>query len=426
MWYAKMYFSEGREIFQYDSLGMQGVPDVQKEFPFLESLLAFQELDCAEVTPILQSITDNWSRFIAEDDRDALENFKRKLGRLASIHIYFRLLYVHCRYRQSAMYIQNDRGSAEDAQILDELRQLPEQLPRYQQQIQRFFELVLNVDSAGREPQAQAAKNYTYDMPKDPGLFCFRPIPLSFEPVEPGRCSPVLYSSSIRDMIDYKGYLMEFFKPKTVNLRIQAMNKYLNFLHKDRLRLKAVKVQQKNFLENVISNADYNFLKKQLKKDDNMEWYFVVWYLAATGARVSELIQIKIEHVELGYFDLYTKGGKLRRLYIPKKLRTETLEWLEETHRSSGYLFLNRYGVRITTRGISQQLKNYADKYGLDKKVVYPHSFRHRYAKNFLEKYNDIALLADLMGHESIETTRIYLRRTASEQQALVDKIVTW
>lgn len=84
------------------------------------------------------------------------------------------------------------------------------------------------------------------------------------------------------------------------------------------------------------------------------------------------------------------------------------------------------YGERITTRGISQQLKNYADKYGLDKKVVYPHSFRHRYAKNFLEKHNDIALLADLMGHESIETTRIYLRRTASEQQALVDKIVTW
>lgn len=139
MWYAKMYFSEGREIFQYDSLGMQGVPDVQKEFPFLESLLSFQELDCAEVTPMLQSATDNWSRFIAEDDRDALENVRRKLWRLASIHIYFRLLYVHCRYRQSAMYVQNDRGSAEDAQILDELRQIPEQLPRYQQQIQRFL-----------------------------------------------------------------------------------------------------------------------------------------------------------------------------------------------------------------------------------------------------------------------------------------------
>lgn len=154
---------------------------------------------------------------------------------------------------------------------------------------------------------------------------------------------------SKENLLAYKGYLMEFYKPKTVNLRIQAINKYLVYLGKDKLQLKAVKVQQKNFLENVISNADYNFLKKQLKKDGNTEWYFVVWYLAATGARVSELIQIKIEHVELGYFDLYTKGGKLRRLYIPKKLRAETIEWLEETNRSSGYLFLNRYGDRITT-----------------------------------------------------------------------------
>ena len=59
-------------------------------------------------------------------------------------------------------------------------------------------------------------------------------------------------------------------------------------------------------------------------------------------------------------------------------------------------------------------------------KVVYPHSFRHRFAKNFLDKYNDIAFLADLMGHESIETTRIYLRKTATEQQQIVDRIVTW
>ncbi len=231
---------------------------------------------------------------------------------------------------------------------------------------------------------------------------------------------------SSETLLEYKGFLMENFKPKTVNLRIQAMNKYLDYLKKPQLRLKTVKIQQKSFLENVISNADYKFLKRQLKKDGNMEWYFVVWYLAATGARVSELIRIKIEHVELGYFDLYTKGGKLRRLFIPRKLREETIAWLKETGHYSGYLFLNRYGDRITTRGISQQLKNYADKYGLDKKVVYPHSFRHRYAKNFLEKYSDIALLADLMGHESIETTRIYLRRTASEQQAIVDKIVTW
>lgn len=229
-----------------------------------------------------------------------------------------------------------------------------------------------------------------------------------------------------KSLLLYKTYLIETFKPKTVNLRIQALNKYLEFEGKTKLRLKSVKVQQRTYLENVISNADYTFLKNRLKKEENKEWYFVVRFLAATGARVSELVQIKVEHVRIGYFDIYTKGGKIRRLFIPKTLRKEAEEWLKMSDRESGYLFLNRFGERITTRGIAQQLKNYADKYGLNTKVVYPHSFRHRFAKNFLEKFNDIALLADLMGHESIETTRIYLRRTSAEQQEIVDKVITW
>ena len=228
------------------------------------------------------------------------------------------------------------------------------------------------------------------------------------------------------NLLAYKGYLMESYKPKTVNLRVQAMNKYLYYMEQQPLQLKNVKIQQKNFLENVISNADYQYLKKKLKQDGNMEWYFIVWFLAATGARVSELIQIKAEHVELGYLDLYSKGGKLRRVYIPEKLKREAKVWMDQNQLTSGYLFKNRYGERISTRGVGQQLKRYAIKYGLDPDVVYPHSFRHRYAKNFLEKYNDISFLADLMGHESIETTRIYLRRTATEQQSLIDKIVTW
>lgn len=186
------------------------------------------------------------------------------------------------------------------------------------------------------------------------------------------------------------------------------------------------KAQQKNFLENVISNADYQFLKTKLREDGHHDWYFIVWFMAATGARVSELLQIKVEHVSVGYLDMYGKGGKLRRLYIPKRLKAEAAKWIAQKQITSGYLFLNRFGKRISTRGIAQQLKNYAGKYGLNTKVVYPHSFRHRYAKNFLEKFNDIALLADLMGHESIETTRIYLRRTANEQQNIVDKVITW
>ena len=107
-------------------------------------------------------------------------------------------------------------------------------------------------------------------------------------------------------------------------------------------------------------------------------------------------------------------------------MQKEAKTWLEKEGVTSGYIFLNRYGERITTRGIAIQLKHFADKYGLKRDVVYPHSFRHRFAKNFLDKFNDIALLADLMGHESIETTRIYLRRTATEQRQIVDEVVTW
>lgn len=90
-----------------------------------------------------------------------------------------------------------------------------------------------------------------------------------------------------------------------------------------------------------------------------MLWYFVIRFLAATGARVSELVQIKVEHIKLGHLDLYSKGGKLRRIYIPKTLQEEALAWLNEIHRDSGFIFLNRFGERITTRGISGQLKNW-------------------------------------------------------------------
>ena len=203
MWYVKMYFSEKRELFQCDASGIQGVPSVDREFPFLESLLTFLEMDCGELTPILQRIAERWSRLIAEFDRDAGTEAMVELGQLKSRHIYLELLYVRWYDRFSRIGIYGDRGSAEDEQMLAELRDLPEQLLLYQKQVQRFFDLVLDVDSAGRDPQQQAAKNYLHDSPRDPSLFRFRPIPLSFEPVEPGRCSPVLYSASIPDMIDY-------------------------------------------------------------------------------------------------------------------------------------------------------------------------------------------------------------------------------
>lgn len=231
---------------------------------------------------------------------------------------------------------------------------------------------------------------------------------------------------SDKNLLAYKGYLISKFKPKTVNQRIQAINKYLVFIGKSELKLKAIKLQNKSFLENVISDADYQFLKKKLFADHNDDLAMAVWFLGATGARVSELLQIKAEHVQCGYVDLSTKGGKIRRIIIPQHLSRSARAWLHQKNIQSGYIFLNHHMRRITARGLSQKLKEAARKYHLNSKEVHPHSFRHRFAKNFLEKYQDIALLADLMGHNSIETTRIYLRRTSTEQQSLVNTIIDW
>lgn len=232
------------------------------------------------------------------------------------------------------------------------------------------------------------------------------------------------FSSS--SLLAYKGYLVEHFKPQTVNLRLQAINRYLDFAGRADLKLRLVKLQNKTFIENVISDADYRYLKSQLMADGHADWAFVVWFLGATGARISELLQIKVEHVVDGHVDLYGKGGKLRRIYISSTLKREALEWLSAKGKSSGYIFTNRSGARLTPRGVAHQLKFFAVRYGINPEVVYPHSFRHLFAKNFLDRYNDISLLADLMGHESLETTRIYIRRTASEQRAVVDKVIDW
>jgi len=114
------------------------------------------------------------------------------------------------------------------------------------------------------------------------------------------------------------------------------------------------------------------------------------------------------------------------RLLLVLQLQKEALQWINKEERKSGYLFLNARGGQLTPRGISLRLKEYAAKYGIDPSLIHPHAFRHLFARNFLKKENDIALLADLLGHSSIETTRIYLQQSSKEQSRMVDAIVDW
>jgi len=224
----------------------------------------------------------------------------------------------------------------------------------------------------------------------------------------------------------YKCFLLEHYKPQTVNLRIRALNCFLEQQKIPGCRLTMLKLQQKTFLDNVISQADYEYLKQCLLRDGNKKYYFIIRYMASTGVRVSELVQFQVEDIKYGRVDMLSKGNKIRRIYIPKGLRHDTLVWLKQEERDHGPLFLNRSLRPITPAAIRGQLYKFHTLYGLDKKVLHPHAFRHRFAKNFIDTCGDIAFLSDLLGHQTIETTRIYLHRSRAEQQVIINQVVNW
>ena len=231
---------------------------------------------------------------------------------------------------------------------------------------------------------------------------------------------------STSNLLKYKRYLLGKYSPSTANVRIRAINRYLRFIGKGKLALHGVKIQQVSFLGDTLDNNTYEIFKSCLKGESNLQWYFIVSVLSTTGVRIGELVRIKAEQVILGYIDVIGKGGKCRRVFLTDSLRNELLMWMELIKRCKGPLFRNKFGDQISTRGVSAQLQRLAMKYGIAPAKVHPHAFRHLFARKFLEKTGDVALLADLLGHSSIETTRIYLRKTSEEQHQIVEKVITW
>ncbi len=225
------------------------------------------------------------------------------------------------------------------------------------------------------------------------------------------------------NLIKYKKEQMEKWKPKTASIRVTVMNQYCKFLGRPELTLRRVKVQKQTALENVITIEECKQMLEGLKRDGNEKGYWIVKYLAKTGARVSEFIRLTKDCLDKGYCEMWTKG-KIRRIYIPQSLIEESRDYFEK--QEGDILFQNRYGGRYTTGGIAEQLIKYGKKYGIRREVLYPHSFRHLYAIEFLKKNSNIALLADLMGHSNVQTTSIYLRLSKEEQMRQFNEALNW
>lgn len=230
------------------------------------------------------------------------------------------------------------------------------------------------------------------------------------------------------NMIDWKRRLVndDGYSYKTANARICGMNVYCDFMERYECKIKQYKIQKKFTVDNVISLRQYNKLLQCLKDDDNMKWYCIVKTLRMTGVRCAEVLQIKIDDFEQEYSMIYNKG-KSRKVYLPKALCEEVMEYYKDKP-DVVYLCESRYGSSMSTRGVAQMIRNFAEKYDIDKKVMHPHSFRHMFAINFLKnnKNNDIVLLSNMLGHSDINTTAIYLHRTEQEQIRELNKTVNW
>lgn len=225
------------------------------------------------------------------------------------------------------------------------------------------------------------------------------------------------------NMLDFKRWQLEKWKPKTAHNRVVAMNQYCVFLGHPEYCVKGIKIHNSTTVENVITIDEYYRLLSRLKRDGNEKGYWMIQYLAKTGARVSEFVKLTKDGLEKGYCEMWTKG-KIRRIYIPQNLIDESKDFFKND--KSELLFTNERGKQMTARGVSQNIKNWAKKYGIREEVAHPHSFRHLYALEFLRHNSNIALLADLMGHSSVNTTSIYLKLSKEEQMKQFNEASDW
>ena len=226
-----------------------------------------------------------------------------------------------------------------------------------------------------------------------------------------------------KNMIEYKRWLLDNRKPKTAAIRCMSMNVYCDFLGHPEYKVKSIKVHNKTSVENVITMDEYKYFLQSLKYEGNHKLYFMIKFLAGTGCRASELIRLEKKCLATGEFTMWTKG-KIRKILIPRGLIRESKAYFSTV--DSRWLFPNRYGNQMTTRGVAQQIKKYGQRYGIREEVLHPHAFRHLFAIEFLAKNKNLALLSDILGHESVNTTAIYLRLTAEEQKKQIDNTVNW
>lgn len=227
--------------------------------------------------------------------------------------------------------------------------------------------------------------------------------------------------------IEYKKYLYELDpRPSTssINTWIIELNKFLKWLGLNDLTIKKIKTQTKTSTEEVLSISDYKRLLRFSKSMGLLQLHYIMKVLAMTGIRISELKYFTVENIKSNYIAAFNKG-KERNIIVRQDLARELRKYCRDNNIKEGYIFKgNKKGKMQSASTIWRQMKKVSGTAKVNKKKVHAHSFRHLFAQVFLDEYNNnITELADILGHNSLETTRLYTRSSNSQKKDKLEKL---
>lgn len=230
-------------------------------------------------------------------------------------------------------------------------------------------------------------------------------------------------------MIKYKAYLDEISKSvNSKNLWIVSLNKYLKWLGHSELCLRQIKYQKKYFSRSIMTHADFKRFLRKAKELSMIQDYYIIKILGLTGIRISELKYFTVENLAKKNKNIINikNKGKERDIIMPSFLGRELRCYCRSQKLKSGFIFpqVKNKNKMVTEKTINLHLKKIAGAAKISLKLAHAHAFRDYFAISFLEKYpENFMFLADLMGHSSLETTRIYTRLTTEEKQKLISRI---
>ncbi len=212
--------------------------------------------------------------------------------------------------------------------------------------------------------------------------------------------------------------------PRTINVTLAAVNCYFEFMGRPDLRLRSVKVQKQIFCseDEELSRDEYVRLCRAAMAKGNEQLALIFQTIGGTGIRVGELPFITAEAVREGKTIVQNKG-KARTIFIVKPLQKKLLRFIEKAKIESGPIFLTRGGNPIDRSSVWREMKGICEKAGVNPAKVYPHNLRHLFARVFYAREKDLAGLADILGHSSIDTTRIYIVSTGEEHLRRMEKM---